>query len=413
MKRRLFLNIIILLILVTGSQILRSCKEVEKEMVVLTGSASDILITSADVSGEIIDLGDGAIKQHGHCYSTTPDPTLSNSKTELNVPLGIGGFVSHLSNLTAGTNYYVKAYIRNENEIKYGDEISFKTHAGFIVTTASLSSITSISAQSGGSIVDDGGLTVTSCGVCWSTDPDPTTSSNHTSDTPGSGSFTSTLAGLSSGRTYYFRAYAINSSGTVYGNELNFLTPVTDIDGNIYKTVKIGTQVWMAENLKTTHYRNGIAIPNITDNTEWSNLDDLWKGAYCDYNNTVSSVYGKLYNGFAVEDARKICPTDWHIPSVDEWTTLINYLGGYNEASGRLKESGTTHWKSPNTGTNESGFTALPGGYRWYDGVFHSFTEMAVFWATGVHYGLFNTSNTLMSEGASSTEGNSVRCIRD
>lgn len=413
MKRKLFFKLIVLLLVVTGFQILRSCKKVEKEMVILTGTASNILITSADVSGEIIDLGEGGIKQHGHCYSTTPNPTLSNSKTELNVPLGVGGYVSHLTNLESGTTYYFKAYMRNENEIVYGSEISFITHAGFIVTTAALTSVTSTTAQSGGNIVDDAGLTVTSCGVCWSTSPAPTISDSHTSGSPVNGSFTGTLTGLSSGRTYYLRSYASNSSGTVYGNELNFITPVTDIDGNVYKTVKIGTQVWMAENLRTTHYRNGIEIPNVTDNTEWSNLDDLWKGAYCDYNNTPSSVYGKLYNSFAVDDARKLCPAEWHIPTVQEWTTLIDYLGGYNEAAGKLKEAGTTHWKSPNTGTNESGFTALPGGYRWYDGIFHSLTEMSVFWSSGVHYGFFNTSNTIMSEGANSTEGNSVRCIRD
>jgi uncharacterized protein (TIGR02145 family) len=413
MKRKLFPEIIILLLLITGFQVLRSCKKAEKEMVVSTGTVSKILITSADVSGEIIDLGEGGVKQHGHCYSVSPNPTLSNTKTELGIPQGIGGFISHLLNLDPGTTYYVKAYIRTENEIKYGDEISFKTSAGFIITTASLTSVTSTTAKSGGEILDDGGLQVTSRGVCWSTNNNPVISDSHTNDGNGKGSFISEITGLSSGTTYYVRAYAINSSGTTYGNQLSILTPVTDIEGNIYKTVKIGNQIWMAENLKTTHYRNGGAIPNITGNTEWANLTS-YDGAYCNYNNTVSSDYGKLYNRMAVDDARKLCPTGWHVPSVTEWDVLISYLGGQWEAGGRLKEAGTTHWQSPNTGTNESGFTALPGGYRWYDGIFGGVSTMGVWWSSsGVHYIFSNTSNTVMSEGANSTEGLSVRCMKD
>ena len=139
---------------------------------------------------------------------------------------------------------------------------------------------------------------------------------------------------------------------------------LTDIDGNVYKTIKIGEQWWMAENLKVTHYRNGDPIPNITGNTEWKNLST---GAYCNYENDTSNVatYGRLYNWYAVKDSCDIAPEGWHVSTDAEWQTLIDYLGGSSVAGGKLKETGTTHWYSPNAGaTNESGFSALPAGYR-------------------------------------------------
>ena len=158
---------------------------------------------------------------------------------------------------------------------------------------------------------------------------------------------------------------------------------VTDIDGNIYNSVTIGNQVWMAENLKTTKYQNGEAIPNVTDDTEWSNLVT---GAYSDYNNDPSNsdTYGRLYNWYAVDDSRNICPSGWHVPNYSEWTTLENYLGGYLVAGGKLKETGTTHWSSPNTGaTNETGFTALPAGGRGSNpGDFIYLGERAVWWTS-------------------------------
>ncbi len=140
--------------------------------------------------------------------------------------------------------------------------------------------------------------------------------------------------------------------------------PVTDYDGNTYETVTIGTQTWMAENLKTTHYKDGSVIPNITNNSEWGGLST---GAYGDYNNDPANAntYGRLYNWYAAVDSRGVCPEGWHVPTDAEWTVLTDYLGGTTVAGGKLKETGTSHWNSPNTGaTNESGFTALPGGYR-------------------------------------------------
>jgi len=195
-------------------------------------------------------------------------------------------------------------------------------------------------------------------------------------------------------------------------------TTVTDIDGNVYHFITIGTQVWMVENLKVTHYRNGDLIPNVTDNTAWSNLVT---GAYCDYNNGpgISTTYGKLYNWYAVNDSRNIAPSGWHVPTDAEWTTLTTYWGGESIAGGKLKEVGTTHWQSPNTGaTNESGFTALPGG--WHSDDFYGIGETCRWWSStaggngGWERIIDNYSAEVeRSSYASSTLGLSVRCVKD
>lgn len=140
---------------------------------------------------------------------------------------------------------------------------------------------------------------------------------------------------------------------------------VTDIDGNVNDYISIGNQTWTIENLKTTRYRYGDLIPNITDSVKWGGLAT---GAYCWYDNdsaTYKADYGALYNWFAVADSRNIAPIGWHVPSDVEWEILTAYLGGENIAGGKMKETGTTHWTTPNTGaTNSIGFSALPGGFR-------------------------------------------------
>jgi uncharacterized protein (TIGR02145 family) len=193
---------------------------------------------------------------------------------------------------------------------------------------------------------------------------------------------------------------------------------VTDIDGNVYHTVTIGAQVWTVENLKVTHYRNGDAIPNVTDDSAWQ---PLLTGAYCDYDNNTShaSTYGRLYNWYAVSDTRNIAPSGWHVPEDAEWQTLVDYLGGGFVAGGKMKETGTTHWVVPNTGaTNSSGFCALPGGYR--DGAFNSAGRAAIFWSasTGGFYNAFSRTlryddSLVLQNYDEKYYGFSVRLVRD
>lgn len=170
---------------------------------------------------------------------------------------------------------------------------------------------------------------------------------------------------------------AVFNSNKTYGT-------MTDQEGNVYKTITIGTQTWMAENLRTTKYNDNTEIPNVTDNLAWNNLST---GAYCTYNNTTDIVsiatYGRIYNWYAVNYG-KLAPSGWHVPSKTEWTTLINYLGGESVAGAKIKEAGTNHWKTPNTGTsNESGLTVLPGGYRYdFSGIFTGINDGIGFWSS-------------------------------
>jgi uncharacterized protein (TIGR02145 family) len=206
------------------------------------------------------------------------------------------------------------------------------------------------------------------------------------------------------------------------------LLTMTDNDGNTYSTVKIGDQIWIAENLKTTKYNDGTAIPFVTDNTEWYNL--LTPG-YCWYNNDIANkaTYGALYNWYSVNTG-KLCPTGWHVPTDAEWTTLINFLGGSNPAGAKLKETGNSHWTNFNgDATNESGFTARPGGDRYgdtsypaYGGLFYNIGTLGFWWSSTPHS---SDSGGNLTVGSTSTAsyaiivssirkfGYSVRCLKD
>jgi len=200
------------------------------------------------------------------------------------------------------------------------------------------------------------------------------------------------------------------------------LNAVTDIDGNKYDAVKIGNQYWMTENLKTTKLNDGTEIPNIINNQEWNDAGELSKSpAQCVYNNNSNNeldTYGRLYNYHALS-AEKLCPTGWHVPSNDEWTTLTDYLG--SRAGGKMKEQGTTHWKNPNEGAdNKSGFTGLPGGGRLYGAEFTGISEAGFWWSStdkgsnlvwtrDLHYSV----DIVGIKDFDKTLGLSVRCIKD
>jgi uncharacterized protein (TIGR02145 family) len=196
-----------------------------------------------------------------------------------------------------------------------------------------------------------------------------------------------------------------------------------DQDGNKFKTVIIGTQTWTTKNLDVSTFRNGDPIPEAKTNEEWAKSGDEQKPAWCYYENdsTNGEKYSKLYNWYAVNDPKGLAPKGWHVPTDAEWTTITTYLGGEDVAGGKLKEIGTTHWLTPNTGaTNETGFTALPGGYRNYSGSFYVIDNYGNWWSsteysTAFAYSRFMSfdSSGVYRSYSNEQNGFSVRCLRD
>jgi uncharacterized protein (TIGR02145 family) len=406
------------------------------QIVVATLTTADptfVTANSAISGGDITFDGGDPVTERGVCWWTSSNPTITDNKTIDGS--GTGSFVSNITNLQPITTYYVRAYAINSAGTSYGNEISFSTLISApIVTTSVIASTTTFTAKSGGTVTSDGGGgPVTARGVCYSILENPTIEDRKTDEGPGLGSFTSYLIDLKANTTYNVRAYATNSTGTNYGNQVSFTTrsdtiafnqtitysTVRDIDGNIYKTVNIGSQTWMAENLKTTLYNDGEPIPIVTDDFAW---DTYATGIFCYYENEYSNkyLYGALYNWYAVKTG-KLCPDGWYVPTDPEWTILTDFLGGESGAGGRLKETGTIHWNSPNAGaTNESGFTALPGGYRHYDGGFYSIGSDGMWWSATESPGnfayyryLFSGAQNMRSYDGSQRNGYSVRCLRD
>lgn len=323
-----------------------------------------------------------------------------------------------------------------------------------IVTTGTVSDIAAFSASCGGTVVDDGGATVTARGVCWSTSQNPTVSNSHTTDGTGVGAFTSSISGLAASTTYYVRAYATNSAGTAYGSQVTFTTlssvpdgqscpgmpTVSDYDGNVYNTVKIGTQCWMKENLKTTHYANGASI-------ELGNsLSNATPYRYYPSGNSMNVAnYGYLYNWAAVMNGsasstvnpsgvQGICPAGWHVPSDAEWTQLTDYVSSQSEylcsndsAFIAKALAATTLWNTYNadcvvgnnlSSNNATGFSAVPAGS--FLGTYSGFGTSTYFWSAtesnnssvmGRHISHQNVNVGVSA--INKTLGQSVRCIHN
>jgi uncharacterized protein (TIGR02145 family) len=326
------------------------------------------------------------------------------------------------------------------------------------VITTPVSNITLNSIVTGGNVVSQGLSSVTERGVAYGTTTNPTTTNNTANNGSGTGLYTTNLTGLTPGTTYYVRAYAKNSVGTAYGNELGATTAspipcgtfsLTDIDENPYNTVQIGNQCWTQSNLKVSKYRNGDSIPTGLSDSQWSSTTS---GAYAIYNNDPVNdgfgFYGKLYNWYAVNDSRGLCPAGWHVPSDGEWNVLVKYLdpnadtttvcsfcssssiaGGMMKSTAILFIPYTTYIDTPmgwfnsnNTsgGTNSSGFTGLPGGSRGYGGWFDTLGTSGFWWSSSDAGSGSAWTRTLLCYDANALRssynhrnGLSVRCVRD
>jgi uncharacterized protein (TIGR02145 family) len=404
----------------------------------VSNTATSITAFTATIGGTISSDGGATVSARGVCWSNVSAPTIANNRTTNGS--GIGTFTSNITGLSPGTTYYARSYATNSVGTSYGNEVSFTTQDGVVnLTTTATSSIAAYFATSGGTILSDGGATVTMRGVCWGTTPEPTIANSKTANGSGNGSYTSSITKLIPNTTYYVRSYATNNIGTSYGNEVSLITlpssgTVSDIDGNVYNFVAIGTQLWMVENLKTTKYNDGTSIPLIS--WAWSNLKTA---GFCYYDNNYANKnkYGALYNWYAV-NTEKLAPDGWHIPSESEWYTLENFLiaNGYNwdgsNSTNKLAKSlaATTDWPTQLgdgqigndlTKNNTSGFAGLPGGSRTDDGTFVRFGETGYWWSSTEYSSTLawirylTYSNIGLDRYVNFTKscGFSVRCIRN
>jgi uncharacterized protein (TIGR02145 family) len=359
----------------------------------ITSEIINITSTTATGGGNITSDGSGIISERGICWSTAPNPTVQNSKTSDGT--GKGNYVSMMTNLTRATTYYVRAYAKNERAVSYGNTVTFTTVIEKpTVSTTLPTNIGNTSVRIGGNVTDNGGVELLERGVCYSTSPNPTINGGHTSSGTTVGAFATVLTGLAPQTTYYVRAFATNITGTSYGSQESFTTTekpqipltITDVEGNVYNTITIGTQTWLIENLRTTKYNDGTSIPIVADSYSWP---DMTSAAYCWYNNDISnkSTNGALYNWYAVNSG-KLAPVGWHIPTDAELTTLENYLiaNGYNydgsTSGNKIAKSlaSKNGWSATSTTdgavgndftkNNTSNFSMLPSGYRGWSSIF-------------------------------------------
>jgi len=393
-----------------------------------TTATSAITATTAASGGNITSDNGATITARGICWSTTANPTIALTTKTID-GTGTGAFTSSITGLTANTLYYVRAYATNSAGTAYGTQVSFTTLRLPAVTTGAITSITSNTATASGNVTDSGSRAITARGVCYATTPSPTITNGTVvaNGTNATGTYTVSLTGLTANTRYYLRAYVTTSVGTSYGVDTLFTTP--SAVANLPR-VTIGTQVWSSKNLDVATYRNGDLIPQVTDPTQWAALTT---GAWCWYNNdsaTYGATYGRLYNWYAVNDARGLAPQGWHVPSDAEWNKLVKYLDSgadttcyacaqSTSAGGAMKS--ITGWNAPNTGaTNSSGFSGIPGGILGSNETFIFAGSFGHWWsstdvnASGACYRFLGYISSILNKSIDGKiSGVSVRCLRD
>jgi uncharacterized protein (TIGR02145 family) len=383
--------------------------------------ATNIETHSATLNGTVnpgllqttIDFEYGTTTGYGNTIASTQSPVSGDSAVSV---------TANVTGLNPGSIYHFRMKTVNEIAVTYSNDLIFVTPGK--APEAATEDYTSLKINT---VTLNGSVTPNRLETAVSFEWGTTASYGDTicpSQNPGTGTssvnVSASLTGLTPGTTYHYRIRAVNEMGTAYGDDMTFKTyVVADADNNYYYAVTIGTQTWMQENLKTTHYRDDTSIPLVTDNTSWKNLTTP---GYCWYNNSETdykSTCGALYNWYTVNTG-KLCPSGWHVPANGEWITLTNYLGGESVAGGKLKETGSIHWGDLNSSTNETGFTALPGGYRKDDGTFADIGSAGLWWSASTaltslsYYAvLFYNSSSLVRGSYSNTYGLSIRCIKD
>ncbi|HAZ02641.1 MAG TPA: hypothetical protein DCY97_10785 [Marinilabiliales bacterium] len=406
-----------------GSEISFSTEAVVPE--VYTSTVLNIATHSATIGGNVATNGGSEVTECGVYWGTSANSETFGTKWTMGT--GTGYFSDSLGGLTPGVTYYVKAFATNTIGTAYGNETSFITlgEAPMVLNLGAMD-ITPSGATLRASVTSNKLLTTVTFEYGLTDSYGNTLLATENPNTEQEDTILATLTGLSVEVTYHFRVKAENELGVVYSTDTTFTTVLTgitgsisDAEGNNYGTIGIGHQIWMTSNLKTVLFNDGDSIPSITADSLWSGMNSA---GYCWYLNDegYKNTYGALYNWYTV-NTQKICPTDWHVPTEADWTELVDYLGGGSKAGGLLKESGTSHWKTPNEGaTNEYGFTALPGGKRLDSGEFDFMQVEGNFWSSESFstqnafylYLLYNYPNSLQNY-ANKKSGFSVRCVRD
>lgn len=401
---------------------------------VTTAAVTVFSYTTATAGGNVTATGGGTVTAKGVCYGLTANPDISGSHTTDGT--GAGEFTSPLSGLTSGVKYYVRAYATNDAGTQYGTQVEFTTLAVAepALSTGAVSLITDVSATVGGNVTADNGGAIDERGICWGTAVNPTVEDNFIAADlgDGTGEFAANLTELVMGTTYYVRAYAENSAGTSYGDQVTFNTLLRDVDDNLYDVVRIGSLLWMAENLAATNFNNEAPILTDYAGAAWAALATP---AYCWYNDNEAlnkPLYGALYNWFAASNAN-LCPEGWQVPTDAQYRDLEMALGmsqtdaelrGWRGDDEGTQMKSTSEWLTAN-GTNSSGFNAFPAGYRYYeDGAYQHAGNIAYFWtmdedtgdrgmmrqlgldADGLDHTNINRQNAMK------TAGKSVRCVK-
>lgn len=437
MKKKIFFWFIVLLAILSceeeGSLFLKANK------IQFESKFDTIDYRTAIINTKIINHNNVTILRYGHCWSKELNPTLENESTSCNYETN--SISSEIKNLEHNTQYYVRTFIEFEDIIYYSDSNAiFKTKEILVpdlnkpiiqrVSKDYVEIVNEVQNLNGGKLISQG--------ICWSTNQYPTISDNVCYDERETKGYKCLMQELEIGKKYWIRSFAINEIGSGYSEPILLdydwgIIQVQDYDGNWYNTLKIGSQVWLRENLKTKHFANGEPI---SDGTEIEiDLNDHSSKYMFNPNRdeNLSDKYGLLYNWAAAMNGsasselnpsgvQGVCPDGWHLPSPNEFSDLIWAISnvGSSDAGGKLKEEGYDNWFQPNTGaTNESGFTALPAGY-FYNHTLYDERHTTYFWLStesdsqnsktiGCSY---NYASTWHNDKLKIT-GYSVRCLKD
>lgn len=419
-------------------------------------SLSDTTNVSVRATGRIAN-GNPSYSAKGFCWSTSPNPTLADQYVVNTSSLsGAGNYSGLITGLEPGTTYYVRTFVTNIVGTSYssGQKV-FTTLALPVIETDSVVAVADSSVMTGGNILHNGSLPILAAGVCWSTSPNPTCSDSHISVSDTIGHFQLTLTDLSADSIYYLRAYATNSFGTSYGEEYPFRArvnygqtcpdapTVTDYDGNVYSTVQLGTQCWMAENLRTTHFADGTFIPIGTEESNYNyyryypNEDSSIVDVYGYHYNWKAAMHGNGSSNSVPSGIQGVCPDGWHLPSRAEWQALKTYISGQNQyrcntsaASIGKSLASISGWQYYGTectvghlqeANNETGFNAYPAGGEYMD-----FGRDAAFWTSTAYYSTaYGGYSYLYGLGSASSEffeisdynqwyqWHSIRCLKN